>query len=819
MKRFLLPVVFTLLTSCFGAGNLCAQGGGKIVKAVTETVVKSGTKAAEKTVKQASAQAAKASYINIVVRGHTIKLPEDYKTLSNTRFTNQLFSEAKSNTNRQEIKAMGINLNNRTERKEIKDEINATLTALSELLIHPEIVVAYSHKMPFMPTGGVINGKLSPAQRLEQLNKAIDYAIKNPQEVTKAVPNVHIKAYPSKKEPRTREERLVQAVIFTRVYGRWFSAQAGVDALITKEEEHNFYEMLLTIKRRTKDDEISKAITNLIDEYAADFKSPEYWLKQLKIFVEKHDRLPSKVGPEEEERKLYRACNSLVYNGDQNNKTVQEVKKIFDEHKVRRSPSEVLAAFYDWRDTLEANGEPLRLPQFYSNIKPEELTDPQKSERSLCSAMMHVRTAFNAGTIKDPEELKAAQEIVRILSPDSEYRTRAKRKTTEEVYQNALMFFKTTSSYPSQDAGKEQKELYLAIRDRLYYVKKVSVQPAEAYYEEFARTGVATPDPNAPKFDLKTDEGKARTKLLQLDQLARACARGENPEIFSWDIFNYEDPLAELANRIASQQEAVAAQVAAPDKEIKTFSPDEAQDLWDAFPDWLKKDDKNNVENNINYATNNATYVALMAVKKTVKKWRNEIEAHSSTTNIIDELMDMTAGSNTLGYNKQNGKFYKILFRGKNSEQPQPGDFYRVVEEFGVPGGIVPPDTKLTTSWDWDNNKLKSITLTDGVTQKEIEALFDGIKTEMGGEIRMGMHELDIENVKGSNYIFGSKGRAGQIHVHFEKFARAEDGPTEEITSYTLKIDASALIENAANDNVRFDIYSKFFGSYINLFR
>ncbi len=807
MKRFLLPVVLILLTSCFGAGNLCAQAN-RLVKEGIEAVVKGGTKAAaEQAARNATAQIVPSkNFIQVMVKGHTFKLPENYKELSNNQFAAQLFTKAKSNPNKEIIET--LNIKNDREGKMLVREINATVEALATLLRQPEIVVAYSHNMPILPG---VNKQLQPLQRLEQLNKAIDEAINNPQEIIETTPNVPVK------KRRTAEEHFVQAAIFTEVYGRWPSRRVGINALISPDDEHRIYATFATMRSKynraekaEKDDAISNAIFDLMDEYATNPMSPDEAVDKLEEFTQKNHRLPSLSSEDKEEHVLANKMYTMLkrYPDYEQTKKINEITEKYRKYTKRNSPSEWLEKFYVFQDGLKAKGESPRLPRSYRNK--EELDDNEKAEAALGQGIYgilktwrdeeKITEALKNGTL-DEKEAQAIRAIKQILS-NRTYHTRTKSKTTQEVTENLLAFVKEKQASPRCNIDKPQEELYYSVFNKLYSTrtKTSPIKKSKDYYEEFSRTGVATPHPEDTRFEKDPD----LYTLLQLDQLARACERGEQ----DWAIFDAEDPLAELAKRINSQEKIEPASSVTPVQTRRQIDVHKAEQLWNYFPSWSEENRKyfNSTANSL---------LALDTLLRRVKKM--DVEHNKRTTEILDDLTDMPLG-------QMEDLYYKVIFRGQTPGAPQPGDFHSVAEEKGVPMDIA----QNAVNWGYNHiqtvlspgeDKLINIILDPEVTPNDISLFFDDILGHMAeGKTRMGWHELDLKNYYNGSPSFGKNGQKGILHIHFERLATPENGLESDV-SFTLRIDARQLLQgiNTQNGQQILSIYRKYFANYINL--
>ena len=158
--------------------------------------------------------------------------------------------------------------------------------------------------------------------------------------------------------------------------------------------------------------------------------------------------------------------------------------------------------------------------------------------------------------------------------------------------------------------------------------------------------------------------------------------------------------------------------------------------------------------------------------------------------------------------NGQKG-YYKIIFRGKNPLDPRPGEFFQLFETSGLPvNGALPKSSGIITNIS--GNYLTKITLEWDASQFDIEKFIDQLAEEGGYTVRMGNHEVGW-SAKRKNFV-DEYARRGSIHLHLEKMDF--DG---EIISYTVNIDASALIQGTQTAGDILSAYKHYFKKYLDI--
>ena len=512
----------------------------------------------------------------------------------------------------------------------------------------------------------------------------------------------------------------------------------------------------------------------------------EKWLAKAQQFVAEHGRWPrryisgkkpAEYTPEEKaECQMGTGVRNAIMRGNPDEPVIQALKALKEQHvkeyATSRTPEEWLA------EVQQFVAEHGRWPRHYiSGKKPAEYTPEEKAE---CQMGTGVRNAIMRGNPDEPviQALKALKEQ-HVNSP----------LTPREIHQKLEDFMAKTGQYPSSNSS---------LSGRIYYRLNKSEKLPDGTY--------ADPDVQA---------------LYEFDQLARQTRYGEKRwnEIMRPKEVTPEEPGTEVVHKKRSRigSDSVAAiedtghvfnfetgyaHLPAYQQGILDKAAHKADERLAEFPQWVR--------NNYKYFNLDSKGQDALRMLGNFVAQKEMLPEDSPVWDIVDLFHQSELGP------REDGGFTRMLYGGKNPRSLQSSDFYTVTEYKGLyvyNAEFLPYPEYITFVWSkTEKDVLEGIKLQPGVTNAEVEELFDALLEE-GWEIRMGDHELGISG-DGTTL----REQDGILHVHFEGEAEfGEEGDIEEervsdwINIYNAR---EAIAPDARTPDQIAKAYKHFFGKY-----
>lgn len=563
-------------------------------------------------------------------------------------------------------------------------------------------------------------------------------------------------------------------------------------------------------------------------------KTPEYWLEELKMWLDEHQEYPRssfsidgvKISPAQytPEQQAEAALANGVLNAvklakDPSDPVIAELIALKQELRRNQTPRQTLVQLQAWmaahdgripRGNIMRGGKTLTTAE----MTPEELEEKRLAARARALTqkgadrndpdILQIKMIFEAASVRKTsaqilEELQVwlAEHdgvVPRMSAPKNAELTEELRRevTLGRAIRNLLY---AGTSRPTAQAAEVRRLWQNGLR-------RIQRRSPEEWLEAFSAYLEAHkhyPSPNTPEYagirnllyrSEKKPNGEYVNPVVQqiseFNQLAKAASRGD----ISWKevTLEKETPLAKFWRQATPRQQAAL--------QLTAF---EMEDLRDDFAHWLRQADE---ENWIVWDPQTADVLANL--QKGLHSWGDSRAEEAD--NILVWLSDTH-----WGWDEEMGLFSRLRYTGDNIHSPKLTDFYEVQEFVGLPETeeeISIPKVKAEyASFPGGETRLHSLTLQRGGTIQALQqALEAALPKNKAFSLRMGTHELGI-----STGYLNSNFFRGKLHIHAE--VQLPQEPV--ILSYTLDIDAGALVRGKSEQDIK-RLYAQIFRPYLS---